>query len=260
MKVNIENIEMNYICEGQGKNILILHGWGASIDTIMPIFNHLKSHFKVYALDFPGCGKSQKPDEVLGAYDYSRITKQFIDIMEMDEVILIGHSHGGRVSLVLASEHPELVKKMILIDSAGLIPKRKLKYYVKVYTFKTLKRLYNATFFWMDKDEKMERFYKKFGSTDYKDADGIMRKILVKLVNEDLRPLLKDIKASTLLIWGRDDDATPVYMGEIMEKEIKDSGLVVLENAGHYSYLDQFLRFKAIIDNFLEKDKITVIE
>ncbi len=254
MKVNIENIEINYICEGHGKNILILHGWGASIDTIMPIFNHLKNHFRVYAMDFPGCGKSQKPNDVLGAYDYARITKEFIGAMGMEEVILIGHSHGGRVSLVLANKYPELVKKMILIDSAGLIPKRKLKYYVKVYTFKTLKKLYSVFFFWMDKKERMERFYKKFGSTDYKDADGIMRNILVKLVNEDLRPLLKDIKASTLLIWGRDDDATPIYMGEIMEKEIKDSGLVILENAGHYSYLDQFLRFKAVVDSFLEKD------
>lgn len=256
MKINIENIEINYICEGQGKNILILHGWGASIETIMPIFNHLKNQFKVYAMDFPGCGMSQKPKEVLGAYDYGRITKAFIDAMEMEEVILIGHSHGGRVSLVLANKYPELVKKMILIDSAGLIPKRKLKYYIKVYSFKALKKIYSTIFFWIDKEEKMEKFYKKFGSTDYKDADGIMRKILVKLVNEDLRPLLKGIKASTLLIWGRDDDATPVYMGEIMEKEIKDSGLVILENAGHYSYLDQFNRFKAIIDSFLEKDKI----
>lgn len=256
MKVNIENLDLNYICEGQGKNILILHGWGASIDTIMPIFNHLKSRFKVYAIDFPGCGKSQEPSEVLGAFDYARLTKKFIDTMKMDEVILIGHSHGGRVSLILAKEYTELVKKMILIDSAGLIPKRKLKYYVKVYTFKTLKKLYSITFFWMDKAVKMEQFYKRFGSTDYKEANGIMRKILVKLVNEDLRPLLKDIKASTLLIWGKDDDATPVYMGEIMKKEIKDSGLVVLENAGHYSYLDQFVRFKAIIDSFLEKDKI----
>lgn len=257
MKVNIENMEINYICEGQGKNVLILHGWGASIDTIMPIFNILKNHFRVYAMDFPGCGKSQKPNEILGAYDYARITKKFIDAMQMEEVILIGHSHGGRVSIVLASKYPELVKKMILIDSAGLIPKRKPKYYIKVYTFKALKKLYSMAFFWMDKEEKMEKFYKKFGSDDYKDADGIMRKILVKLVNEDLRPLLKDIKASTLLIWGKDDDATPVYMGEIMEKEIKDSGLVVLENAGHYSYLDQFGRFKAILDSFLEKDKYT---
>jgi len=56
-----------------------------------------------------------------------------------------------------------------------------------------------------------------------------MRKILVKVVNEDLRPLLKDIKAPTLLIWGDKDTATPLYMGKIMEEEIPDSGLVILE-------------------------------
>src|SRR5690606_23109753 len=104
-----------------------------------------------------------------------------------------------------------------------------------------------------DKEEKMEKFYKKFGSTDYREADGIMRRILVKVVNENLKPILGEIKAPTLLIWGDKDTATPLYMGKIMEREIPDSGLVVLEGAGHYSYLDDFNRFAIIIRTFLLK-------
>lgn len=251
MKIDIDDIGVNYICEGEGENILIVHGWGANIDTVMPIFNHLKDRFKVYAIDLPGHGKSDQPKDVWNSYDFADITKKFIDAMNMKEVILIGHSHGGRVSIILANKYHELIKKMILVDSAGLIPKRTIKYYSKVYTFKTLKFLYNNMFFWTDSKERMEKFYKKFGSTDYREASGIMRKIMVRVVNDNLRPLLGGIKASTLLIWGRDDDATPLYMGEIMEKEIKGSGLVVLDNAGHYSYLDQYSRFKVIIDSFL---------
>ncbi len=252
MKINIDGLDLNYICEGQGKNIIILHGWGANIQTVLSIHQHLKGRFKVYTLDLPGFGESDKPKEVWGSQEYSNFVKQFIDEMGLEEVTLIGHSHGGRISIVLANNYPELVKKMILVDSAGIIPKRKLKYYFKLYSFKTLKKLYSLTFFYIDKEKRLEKFYKKFGSTDYKASDGIMRNIMVKVVNDDLRPLLKDIKSQTLLIWGRDDEDTPVYMGEIMEKEIKGSGLVVLENAGHFSYLDQFGRFQLIIDSFLE--------
>lgn len=251
MNININNLNINYICEGNGKNVVILHGWGANIDTVMPIFNYLKDRFKVYALDLPGFGKSDKPSKVWGSSEYAEIVKKFIEELGIKNVILIGHSHGGRVSIILSSKYPDIVNKMILIDSAGLLPKRKLKYYLKVYSFKTLKLFYNVFYFWNDKQRRMENFYKKFGSTDYKNADGIMRKILVKVVNENLRQNLKDIKADTLLIWGKDDDATPVYMGKIMEKEIPGSGLVILDNAGHYSYLDQMYRFNRIVDSFL---------
>ncbi len=252
MKININGLDVNYICEGEGENILLMHGWGCSIETVLSIFNHLKNRFKVYAIDLPGFGESDEPKEIWGAYDYANAVKTFIDKIGINKVHLIGHSHGGRISIILANKYPELVDKVILVDAAGVKPKRHIKYYAKVYTFKTLKKLYNIINFWTDKEERMKKFYKKFGSTDYRNANGIMRKILVKLVNEDLRPLLKGIKSSTLLIWGRNDKATPVYMGKIMENEIPDSGLVVLENAGHFSYLDQFHRFKMIIDNFLE--------
>lgn len=251
MKIKIEGMELNYICEGQGKDVLILHGWGANIDTVLPIVNLLKTHFKVYAMDLPGFGQSTEPEEVFGSKDYGRIVKKFTDKMNIKDAILIGHSFGGKISILLGVHYPEIVDKIVLIDSAGLIPKRGLDYYLKVYSFKTLRFLYKTFFFWLEDDERMEKFYKKFGSTDYKDADGIMRKILVKVVNEDLESILKNIKSPTLLIWGDEDRATPLYMGKTMEKEIPDSGLVVLEGTGHYSYLDDYNRFSIILKTFL---------
>ena len=253
MKINIEGLDLNYICEGKGKDVLILHGWGANIQTMLAIHNHIKDRFKVYTLDLPGFGESDEPKEVWSSYEYADFIKKFMDKMNIKEVILMGHSHGGRVSIVLSNKYPDLVKQMVLIDSAGIIPKRKLKYYMKVYSFKALKQLYNLIFFYKDKKTRLEKFYKKFGSTDYRDSDGIMRNIMVTVINDDLEPLLEDIKAQTLLVWGKNDEDTPVYMGEIMERKIKGSGLVVLEDAGHYSYLDQFQRFKLIIDSFLEQ-------
>lgn len=249
--VTIENMNINYICEGKGKNVLVLHGWGANIDTVMPIVNILKEHFRVYSMDLPGFGKSDKPQYPLNSQDYARIVKEFIDLMEIKKVILIGHSFGGKISILMAVNYPEMVEKLVLIDSAGLIPKRNIKYYFKVYSFKMLKLIYRIIFYRNKNHETMERFYSRFGSTDYKNASGVMRKTLVKVINENFRPMLKMIKCPTLLIWGDEDKDTPLYMGKIMEKEIPDSGLVIFEGAGHYSYLDDYYKFAAVLKAFL---------
>ena len=251
MVIKIQDININYIVEGEGSPILILHGWGASIDTVRPIINILNNRYKVYALDLPGFGGSSEPKEAIDSFQYAEIVREFLKEMNIEKATFIGHSFGGKLSIILSSKYPDLFDKLVLIDSAGLIPKRGLKYYTKVYSFKTLKFIYRKMFFWIKNEKRMENFYKKFGSDDYRDSSGVMRQILVKVVNENLRPLLKDIKASTLIIWGDQDDATPVYMAHIMESEIKDSGLVVFEGAGHYAYLDQYNRFTAVINAFL---------
>lgn len=251
MEIKIQDININYIVEGEGSPLIILHGWGANIDTVRPIINILNKRYKVYAVDLPGFGKSGEPKEAFDSFQYAELIREFSQHMNIEKASFIGHSFGGKLSIIISSKYPDLVEKLVLIDSAGLIPKRGLKYYIKVYSFKTLKFIYKNIFFWLKSEKRMEGFYKRFGSDDYRDSSGIMRNILVKVVNEDLRPLLKDIKAPTLIIWGDKDEATPLYMGNIMEKEIKDSGLVVFEGAGHYSYLDQYNRFVAVINAFL---------
>lgn len=254
MNIEINGLNINYIVEGEGEPIVVLHGWGANINTILSIVNILKDRYRVYALDLPGFGESQEPMEVIGSPEYADIVKSFMDIHKIEKASLIGHSFGGKLSIILGSKYPELVNKIVLIDSAGLIPKRGAIYYIKVYSFKILRTIYKNIFFWLNNEEKMEKFYRRFGSDDYQNASGIMRKILVRVVNEDLKPLLKDIKAPTLLIWGDEDDATPLYMGKIMEKEIPDSGLVVLEGTGHYSYLDDYYRFVRVLNAFFDSD------
>lgn len=248
---NIDGIKINYIIEGEGKPIMVLHGWGANIDTVLPIVNILKDRYKVYALDLPGFGKSDIPKDVFDSFDYAKTLKKFMEEEGIEKADFIGHSFGGKISIIFGSKYKEMVNRIVLIDSAGLIPKRGAKYYIRVYSFKSLRFIYKNLFFWLNHEDKMEKFYKKFGSTDYKNADGVIRRILVKVVNENLQPLLKEIKAPTLLIWGEDDDATPLYMAKIMEKEIPNSGLVVLRG-GHYSYIDDYYKFKAVLKEFFK--------
>lgn len=250
MLKNVKGLDINYIVEGEGEPVIVLHGWGANINTVLPIVNILKDRYKVYALDLPGFGESEEPKEPISSFEYAKIVKDFIVDEGIEKASFIGHSFGGKLSIIMGSKYPDMVNKIVLIDSAGLIPKRGIDYYVKVYSFKSLRFIYKNFFFWLKDDKRMEKFYKKFGSTDYRDSSGVMRKILVIVVNENLKDLLKDIKAPTLIIWGDEDTDTPLYMAKTMEKEIKDSGLVVLEGAGHYSYLDDYYTFRAVINAF----------
>ncbi len=248
MKVTIDNITTNYLQVGEGRDIVVLHGWGCEIKTVMPIVDLLKHCFRVTTLDLPGFGETDSPMEPWDSYDYEAFTYAFIKQLGIKKTSLIGHSHGGRISILLAANYPEIVDKVVLIDSAGLIPKRRLKYYFKVYSFKIAKKCYRLV---NRKQDALDKFYRRFGSEDYQNASGVMRQTMVKVVNDTLLSHLKQIQSPTLLIWGENDDATPLYMAKHMEKEIQDSGLVVIKNAGHYSYLDDYHTFKLVLKHFL---------
>lgn len=252
MKILVDNININYEILGEGKDILVLHGWGADIRAIKPIADALSGKFKVWLLDLPGFGQSDMPPENWDVYSYADFVKKFADTMEIVNPILIGHSFGGRLSIILAAKKLMIPPKIILVDSAGIKPKRGVDYYCKVYTYKMMKRIAAL----MGKLSKPfeEKIKSKFGSSDYKNANPIMRAVMVRVVNEDLTYLLKDIACPTLLFWGEKDDATPLSDAKKMEKLIPDAGIVTVSGGGHYSYIDNLPLFSAVSNKFLEKD------
>ncbi len=252
----IDGLKVHYEIEGTGKDILLLHGWGACIESFAPVINALKVRRRVVALDFPGFGQSEMPQEEMTVYDYAELTAKWMLKIGLAKTDIICHSFGGRVTMLLASKYPELIGKIAFVDAAGVKPKRGAKYYAKVYTYKLCKKLAKrpgmkkaAMFFGLDVDKRI----KNAGSDDYKNLPDCMKKTFVNVVNEDLTPYLKDIKSPSLLIYGENDTDTPLYMAQTMEKEIADAGLVVLKDAGHFSYLDQFGRFMAVINSFFKE-------
>ena len=82
-----------------------------------------------------------------------------------------------------------------------------------------------------------------------------MRETFVKVVNEDLLPYAARVQPSTLLLWGDQDQDTPLSQGQLLEKTIPDAGLVVWEGAGHYSYLDRLPDTVRVIDHFFKQDE-----
>ncbi len=250
MFLKIDALDIFYKKAGNGEKIFLLHGWGGRADSFLPVFNHLSTKYEVYAIDFPGFGESSLSTVPWDVDDYQKMLLKIFDSLGIEKASLIGHSFGGRVSILFSAKHPERVEKVVLVDSAGIIPQRTLKYYLRVYKFKIMKEVFLLSTKGKSKQEKLDKFYEKYGSKDYKEA-GNLRQTFVKVVNQDLRPYLSQIKASTLLIWGENDQDTPVSHGKIMEKEIPDAGLVVFKDAGHFSYLDKLNDFNIIVDKFL---------
>lgn len=254
MFLNVDNMNIFYKKAGSGKKVVLLHGWGCKADTLLAVFKYLSMKYEVYALDFPGFGQSDPPDKPWDVTDYMNMLVKFFDKLGIDKASLIGHSFGGRVSILFSSHYPGRIEKVVLTGSAGIIPKRTFKYYFKVYKFKLMKKIYLMVSKGADIEAKLDKFYKKYGSKDYQES-GILRQTFVKVVNQDLRPYLHKIKAPTLLIWGDQDQDTPLYFAHIMEKEIPDAGLVVFKGAGHYAYLEKINDFNIIVDRFFEGDE-----
>lgn len=250
MRIEIGGISINYECIGSGAPVLLLHGWGADIAAMMPIANEVARLGKMaVCVDFPGFGKSDLPPAAWGVREYADTTKALIDKLGIRGCDLVCHSFGGRVTIMLAAEDETLFKRLVLVDAAGIRPKRTIKYYIKTYSYKLAKRL--ARIKLVNKAFRLDSKIKSAGSDEYKSLSGVMRETFVKVVNLDLTDKLDKIKNETLLIWGGNDTATPLYMGRLMEKKIERAGLAVIENAGHFSYADDYPRFCSILDIML---------
>ena len=228
MQVEINGKQVNYEMEGQGKPVILLHGWLASLETMMPLQKHLAKNFSVYNIDVIGFGKSEKPDKPFNTNDFGDFLKELIQKLEIQKPILIGHSNGGRMILNYAGRKLGEINKIILIDSAGIKPKRSIKYYFKIYTFKLCKNILKI---FPRNDTLKKKLLGKFGSEDYKNSPEVLRKTMSTIINEDQRCFMGNIKVPTLLIWGEKDTATPLADAYKMEKLIKDSGVVVIKDA-----------------------------
>jgi pimeloyl-ACP methyl ester carboxylesterase len=253
LNVTINNQIVNYEVNGTGKPVLLLHGWGCDVNIFKPISPYFESHFQTFRIDFPGFGKSPEPSKAWGNDDYVEFTRQFIVALEIENPIVLGHSFGGRIAIKLATLIP--IHKLILTGSAGIKPTRGFTYYIKIYSYKSLKQIIKIPLLGKLFQPLQESYIQNVGSSDYQQASNVMRQTLSNVVNTDLQNIMPNIKIPTLLLFGENDTATPPEYGKIMNKLIPDSGLVIMQNAGHYTFIDQKQQFILIIDKFLEKDK-----
>ena len=225
-------------------NLVYLHGWGQNIEMMMPIAKPFIKKHNVLIIDLPGFGLSEEPKDVWDLYDYAALVHELVSELKMNNPIIIGHSFGGKISICYALKYKP--KKIILLASP--YKKNIQKDTFKIKVFKTIKKIPVLRLF--------EEYAKKhMGSTDYRNASEMMRKILVKHVNFDLTNDVNKIKCPTLLIWGTRDAAVDYSDAVELEKLIPNCGLVTYEGCTHYAYLERLNQTINVLNSFIGSDK-----
>lgn len=252
MRIDVFGIDIEYIDEGQGEIVLLLHGWAAPIEVYRRVIDELSPRYRVIAPQMPGSGNSAEPKTAMSIEDYAAFVAEFCAKLGVKKAILMGHSNGGRIIFqMLSGDCPIECPKVVLIDSAGILPKRSAKYYIKVYSYKLAKRLGTARLTKPIFGKAFEKMRNSRGSDDYKNASDVMKKTLVNLVNLDMTEQMRKVSQNTLLIFGENDTATPLSDGQMMEKIMPSAGLAVIKNAGHFAFLDNTPQFMAVLKVFL---------
>ena len=242
--MKLQDVNVNYVNYGNKskKTIVLLHGWGQNIDMMRPIGDALKKDFNIIIIDLPGFGKSEEPKTVWKLDNYVEMLKELLDNLKIKKPILIGHSFGGKISLLYASKYD--CEKLVLLASPFKKEIKELSLKTKI--LKKLKKIPGT--------DKLADFAKKqMGSTDYKNASKIMREILVEHVNCDLTLEAKKIKCPTLIIWGTADEAVDYHDAYELEQLIDNSGVVIYENCTHYAYLENLKQTINVLNSFLRE-------
>jgi pimeloyl-ACP methyl ester carboxylesterase len=229
--------------------VVILHGWGASLDAIASVTAGLAPSLEVVAVDLPGFGESPPPPEPWAVARYAELVLGVCDAFGFARVSLLGHSFGARIAIVVASsECSSRVSRVLLTGAAGLKPKRKPSYYAKVSVAKVGK-VVGAVGGSAGRDLQ-QKMRGRVASQDWLDASEAMRGTFRLVISEDLSARLPSVKAPTLLVWGEADEETPLWMGERMASLLPDGALVKLPG-GHYVYAERPAEFNRIAAHFL---------
>ncbi len=249
-KEKIGDLQINYKISGEGEPLLILHGWGGSSDSWTQVQKVLSLRYKTICPDLPGFGKSDSPDDPWNVSDYLKWTIAFLDHLKIKNVYLIAHSFGGRIAIKMSATKPKKVSKMILCSPAGVLGKTDAKNRIIKFAVKTGKR-----FFFSDSLKNLSRkiVYLLLRRRDYVKVKGVMKETFRRVIEEDLSPYLKKIKAKTLIIWGKKDRMVPVKQSHFFNKKIKNSELKVLPKRGHSPHLEEPEELVELFINFLRR-------
>ena len=255
MNTVINGYNICYNKKGEGdETVVILQGWGTHLGMYDSIADILKEKYTVIQFDFPGFGGSDEPREPWNVDAYADFFCELMENLGIKKATLIGHSYGGRVIIKLAAREsiPFEIKNIVLIDSAGIMPKRSFAQKMKIKRYKVLKKILNMKLVYALFPELIDDWRNRQGSADYRNASDMMKKCMVMAVNEDLTDLLPKIKQETLLIWGDKDTATPIGDAKVMDEMIPDSGLAVIPGTGHFSFLENPGVFASIMKSYFK--------
>lgn len=251
METVIKGLKVTYEEAGNGPDVLLLHGWGSSNAVYRRMMTELSGEFHLVAPNFPDCGESETLKTAWTTDDYVEFVLEFVEKTGLKNPSLVGHSHGGRVSLKIAGEKKLNPPHIVLLGSAGLIGKKSFKSKLRAKNYKFIKKVLTLPGIKNHTASLLDKARRHYGSADYNNATPVMRQTLVNLVNEDLSNILPNISSPTLLIWGENDTAVTVNTAKKIESLIQNAGLYVINGATHYALCERPDIVNAAVKQFL---------
>jgi pimeloyl-ACP methyl ester carboxylesterase len=246
--LKIGDVRVRYFRVGVGPHLLLLHGWGARIETFKSLTSDLARTRSVHAFDFPGFGESSVPPEPWGIAEFVELSREVARRLQLVRPDIVAHSFGGRVAIKLAAEYPNEVGHLVLVGTPGIRSRRGMRYYSRIALAKIGRFVASripAARYWGD------GLYNLVASKDLRDA-GPLRGTFVKVVNENLSPYLERVVAPVLLIWGTNDKEVPIATARMMQRSMPNARLVEMAG-GHFCFVEQSDYFRLLVEKFLRE-------
>ena len=247
MKMKIDNVLLNYefINKNKEVNTIILPGWMNNHITYESLYDAIGLYSNIYVIDFPGFGLSSDPEHSVNLDYYVEMLNNFIETLDIKNIILFGHSFGGRVAIKYQSKYKTSL--YLILTSAAGIKRFNFKKFIKILFYKIKKKIYKIL-----NKSKYIKLIQTSGSKDYISLNDIMKGTFKNVINEDLKKECRKIKCPTLLIWGVYDRETRIQDGMLMNKLIKSSSLVKISYAGHFPFLENKAQYLTVLNHFYQ--------
>ncbi|MBE5738264.1 MAG: alpha/beta hydrolase [Clostridiales bacterium] len=235
---------LSYSLTGIGeKTIVMLHGWGLNKSAFARLERQFNTKAKCLIVDFYGFGKSGLPEDYYDTYEYAYQIFLLLKQLRLDKIVLVGHSFGGRVAIILSAVFGLDIDFLVLTSSAGL-NRFCLKKSLRIAKYKLYKKMVQIGVL-------KSNVLGKLGSDDYKRLSPLMRCCFIKIINQDLSYILNKICIPTLLFWAKDDKDTPIWICKKLHKYIKFSTVYMCKTGGHFVYLNRSNKFKMLLDEIV---------
>lgn len=252
MFVLVNGLRINYEESGSeksGEPLVLLHGWKNDLEIWRSVIPFL-SNYRLVRLDLPGFGKSDFMPKAWNVSDYAKFLNDFLEKLGISMPVLIGHSFGGRIAVKFSVLYPNKISKLILIGSGG-VRLKSFRRFAALLLAKLGKIIWLFPPIRLKKNELRRKFYKAIKANDYLEPNPILKKTLLKIIEEDLRNDAKKINSPTLIVWGEKDLITSRKEGLLLADSVKNSRLIFIKNAGHWPFIEKTPDFIKILTDFI---------
>jgi pimeloyl-ACP methyl ester carboxylesterase len=252
--IDVAGITVELRRGGSGTPLLVIHG-ELGVPGWLESFAHLAEHYDVIVPSLPGYGRSTRPDWVMGVHDLAAWVTWFArDVDLRTPMDVIGWSLGGWVAAEMAIVAPQFFNKMVLVGAMGIKPERgEIFDYFLESGLTGLRRAFHRA----EQSSDFMRHWGKEWTPEEADLVEQHREMTCRIAwkpymhSLTLRHLLPGVRTPTLLVWGREDAITPIDSGEIYQRAIPRSRLVVVENCGHMPEMEKPTEFARLVEDFL---------